>query len=646
MIDLRRHFKRLLAAPTAVGGLGALILAGLLAADPGGGASALRERAIDSIQAVGPRAAGRSGVLVVDIDSASVTRAGGWPLPRDDMAQLAARILEGRPASLAFDIFFDGPDRHSLRAHLERASDPRLRAALAPFLAEAPDPDHAFGETLERGQTILAALAGGKAPPAAFNFVRAEGQTGPDMARPISGALAPYEPLATEALALGVSSLFGEDGGVVRKTPLLLSVGAQLVPGLALEATRVAEGVAMLSIDASGRLVTGTRSLPLGEGGALRLRWSDSAHRAQRTLSAADILGGRVAPDRFAGRVVIVGASAPQAGALRPTSLGPLTPTVQIHAEAAEQILAGTAPLRPRYALPVEVGAALVLAGCAAAVAARVGPAAAFALQLALSGLWMALAAAALISCDLVLDPVGPPLIVLLSGNMAAAAAFARTRRMKAFISRKFEQYLSVDVVREIIAHPERLRRQGEMRVVTALFTDIENFTPMTRRLAPHDLIALLDNYLGGLERIVTDHGGMVDGVTGDAIHAFFNVPLERVDHADAAIACAAAIVEFSESFRKEPLAAEAGFGRTRVGVETGPAIVGDVGGARRLNYTAYGDAVIVAARLEQANKQFDSQICIGPGAAAATRRKLAPLGALRLKGLSEDTMIFTLAGD
>ncbi|OAI31132.1 hypothetical protein A1351_06540 [Methylosinus sp. R-45379] len=646
MIDRRRQLKRLLTAPAVVGGVGALIFAALSATDLHGFASVLRERAIDALQRVAPRETGRAGVLVVDIDSATVARAGGWPLPRDDMARLAALILDGRPAALAFDIFFDRSDRHSLRAHIEGVSDPKLRAELAPILAQAPDPDHEFGETLERGQTILAALAGGAAPPAAFNFVEVQEPSSLKYARPISGVIAPHEPLAAEALGLGVSSLFGEEGGVVRRAPLLFSVGDRLVPGLALEATRVAENVAMLSVE-GGRLEIGARRAPLGEGGALRLRWSDPAHWAQRTLSAADLLEGRVAPERLAGQLVIVGASAPQAGALRPTPLGPLTPSVQIHAEAAEQLLAGIAPLRPKHAVAMEVGAALVLAAVAAAVAARVGPMTAFALQSALSAFWIAVAATALIFQNIVLDPAGPPLIVLLSGNIAAAAAFARTRQMKAFISRKFEQYLSVDVVREIIAHPERLRRKGEMRVITALFTDIENFTPMTRRLAPRDLIALLDVYLGGLERIVTNHGGMVDGVTGDAIHAFFNVPLERADHVDAAIACAAAIVEFSESFRKEPLAAQAGFGRTRVGVETGPAIVGDVGGARRLNYTAYGDAVIVAARLEQANKQFDSQICIGPGAAAAAaRRDLAPLGMLRLKGLPEDTMIFTLAGE
>ncbi|WP_400771345.1 CHASE2 domain-containing protein [Methylosinus sporium] len=642
MIDRRRQLLRLVTAPAAVG---ALLFAALWAADFHGVAGMLRERAIDAIQRIAPREAGRGGVLVVDIDAASVARAGGWPLPREDMARLAARILDGRPAALAFDIFFDGSDRQSLRARIEGASDPRLREALAPILAQAPDPDHEFGETLERGQTILAALAGGAAPPAAFNFVRLEEPAGARWARPIPGALAPHEPLAAAALGLGVSSLFGEEGGVVRRAPLLFSVGDRLIPGLALEVTRVAENVAMLSVE-DGRLETGARSMPLGEGGALRLRWSDPAHWAQRTISAAELLEGRVASERFAGQLVIVGASAPQAGALRPTPLGPLTPSVQIHAEAAEQLRAGTVPLRPGRALSGEIGAALVLAGVAAAGAARVGPSAAFALQAALSALWIAVAASALIFQNVVLDPAGPPLIVLLSGNMAAAASFARTRRMKAFISRKFEQYLSADVVREIIAHPERLRREGEMRIVTALFTDIENFTPMTQRLAPRDLIALLDVYLGGLERIVTDHGGMVDGVTGDAIHAFFNVPLERADHVDAALDCAAAIVEFSESFRKEPLAAQAGFGRTRVGVETGPAIVGDVGGARRLNYTAYGDAVIVAARLEQANKQLESQICIGPGAAAAARRDLVPLGALRLKGLPEDTMIFTLASE
>ena len=136
----------------------------------------------------------------------------------------------------------------------------------------------------------------------------------------------------------------------------------------------------------------------------------------------------------------------------------------------------------------------------------------------------------------------------------------------------------------------------------------------------------------------------MVDGIVGDAIHAFFNMPLEQAGHADAAIDCGLAIARFSERFRMEPRSAKAGFGRTRIGIETGYAIVGDVGGAQRLNYTAHGDAVIVAARLETANKLFDSLICIGPGAAAAVNhRRLKKVGEIQLKGIATMTEVFTV---
>jgi adenylate cyclase len=135
----------------------------------------------------------------------------------------------------------------------------------------------------------------------------------------------------------------------------------------------------------------------------------------------------------------------------------------------------------------------------------------------------------------------------------------------------------------------------------------------------------------------------MIDCITGDALHVFFNVPLEREGHVDAALDCALAIQRFAEPFRLTDDARAAGFGRTRIGVESGPAIVGDVGGARRLNYTAHGDAINRTARLEAANKEFGSAICIGPGAAAAARRtRLRPLGSLTLRGFDQPVTVYT----
>jgi adenylate cyclase len=135
----------------------------------------------------------------------------------------------------------------------------------------------------------------------------------------------------------------------------------------------------------------------------------------------------------------------------------------------------------------------------------------------------------------------------------------------------------------------------------------------------------------------------MIDLIVGDAVHAFFNMPLDLENHTDQAVDCAMAIVDFTETFRTAPARAAVGFGRTRIGIETGMAIVGDVGGSRRLNYTAHGGVSNAAARLEAANKVFGTSICVGPGAAAAiSRTRLVAIGRTQLRGFSASVEVYT----
>jgi class 3 adenylate cyclase len=169
------------------------------------------------------------------------------------------------------------------------------------------------------------------------------------------------------------------------------------------------------------------------------------------------------------------------------------------------------------------------------------------------------------------------------------------------------------------------------------VFTDIEGFTAMTHRAEPEALVASLDEYFEGVAQIVIDHGGMVDKFVGDGVHALFNTPLDLADHPVKAVRCAIAIQAWAEAFRQTPRAAELGFGRTRIGVETGDTIVGDVGIRTKLDYTAYGDAVNSAARLEAVNKELGSAICIGPEAASRCPPDLLrPTGKIQLRGFTE----------
>jgi adenylate cyclase len=225
---------------------------------------------------------------------------------------------------------------------------------------------------------------------------------------------------------------------------------------------------------------------------------------------------------------------------------------------------------------------------------------------------------------------------------VATVTSFAVTYQREVLVRRRFEQHLAPAVVRRIVEQPALVKLTGERREVTSLFTDVEGFTALTHRADAEALVDVLDHYFEGIAALVVEHGGMVDKIVGDAVHALFNAPLDLPDHPRHAVACAVAIRSWAGSFRTQPAAAAIGFGRTRIGIETGEAIVGDVGLRSKLDYTAYGDAVNAAARLEAANKELGSSICVGPAAAArCDASTLRPLGVISVRGRDEALAVF-----
>jgi adenylate cyclase len=243
---------------------------------------------------------------------------------------------------------------------------------------------------------------------------------------------------------------------------------------------------------------------------------------------------------------------------------------------------------------------------------------------------------------DRLVDPLTWSSAAMLMFSATSVTDFARTRRREALIRRRFEQHLAPAVVRRIVEEPGLMKLSGERREVTAFFTDIESFTAMTHRAEPERLVAVLDDYFEGAAAIIIEHGGMIDKIVGDAIHALFNAPIDLDDHARRAIDCAIALREWAANYRRRAAPASIGFGRTRIGIETGLAVVGDVGIRAKLDYTAHGDAVNAAARLEAANKDLGSTICVGPEAASRCDPALfRPLGTIAVRGRDDELAVF-----
>jgi adenylate cyclase len=611
-----RRWRRMPWPP--VTGLTAFLLALAIWA---GARDMLRERAFDRVlPLLNPPTQTRPEVVIVDIDRAALARLGAWPWPRGQLARVVVAAAEDHPAAIGLDLLLAGPDRWSSDGD----------AALASALSAAPTVLGFALETKQVSRHLPATPVLSRHPVSLPGLWRAPGIVGPEPT------------LADAATGFGALAMAADPDGPIRRVPLLVMAEGTARPGLAVELILRAREAGALMIEANGVLRIGEFAAPLGTDAQLRLPgppddWSG------RTIPVTKLLDDPAARASLAGNIVLIGGSAPELGGLRVTAASPATSSVRLQAAAIATILRGGIAFRPYWAGAGEVMAAVLLGAIGLLLAARTRPSPAAGAMLLVCLGWTAAAIAAAPGLGLLIDPVGPPALALIGFVATILTRFARDEWRARMLRLSFEQHLAPEVVRRIAADPGALRLRGEMREITALFTDIEGFTSMTERAEPTDLVALLDAYFEATTRVITDQGGMIDKIVGDAIHAIFNAPFSLDDHPRHAVDSALALLAVSEAMRATALGQQLRLGRTRIGIETGPAIVGDVGGGRKLDYTAHGNAMNAAARLEAANKEFGSSICIGPGTAARLdRASLRPIGRLVPRGQSQEVAVYT----
>lgn len=579
-----------------------LLAAGLLAWAPPP-VTRWQEAAFDLVIRLSPPGPSQL-VRVVDIGRTDDT---GQRWSRASSARLAARLADSGALVVGWDIVFAGgcgPEPANLALAAALARGPNVLGFLLsanPVEVPGPRPALAISDT------------------AAARLWAAPGAEGP-----CPGFLG-------SPVTLGAISLPGDDSARVRAVPAAVRPGGQAWPSLPVEVWRRTQDLGapvILEPPGGGGAVLrlGPRVLALDPAGMLRFRPSPPDVRQARTLPATAVLEG--ATDDLRGRVVLVGSSLPQSGGLRPTSLDPLYPSVQIAADLIEGFAVGPLPSRAEQARWVE-GAGLALAGLLLAAAlALAPPAAALALALILATVWATGAFALHRATGWLIDPALPPLALVAAAFGALSVQAALATRAERALRQRMGQILPPAVVARLAAAPDLLRLKGEQREITALFTDLEGFSTTAAGLPPEALIALLDRYFTAINAVILRHGGMVDKIVGDAVHAFFNAPLDQPEPVESALSAAAEILEVTERLRAELPA----LGRTRIGIETGPAILGDVGAGGRIDYTAHGACVNLAARLQEAGKTLGPAIIIGPGASARARRPLTALGTHALR--------------
>ena len=198
-------------------------------------------------------------------------------------------------------------------------------------------------------------------------------------------------------------------------------------------------------------------------------------------------------------------------------------------------------------------------------------------------------------------------------------------------------RYFSPSLVGLLAAESEGINLGAQRRDITSMFTDITSFTTLVEGLPPDTIGPLLNDYLAGMTEIVFDHGGTLVKIIGDALNVLFGAPTDQPDHAERAVACALELDAYAETFGARWEDKGVPIGRTRIGINSGPALVGNFGGGRFFDYTAYGDTINIAARLEAANKQLGTRICVsGTVVERITGFRGRPVGHVLLRGRSE----------
>ena len=330
---------------------------------------------------------------------------------------------------------------------------------------------------------------------------------------------------------------------------------------------------------------------------------------AYRHISVADILENRLSPEEkesLEGGITLIGSTGLGTFDHYPAPFSKLFPGVELHATCIDNLDAGDllSEVSPFY-----VSLAILLLPWLAVYLGR------FPINIAVS------VSAAVFAFMFILDfvllcnrYVAPSISVMLAfffpSMFLIVGKGLREGKEKKWIKNTFGQYLSPKVVEVITKDPDKLALGGEKRDMTAFFLDIAGFTTMSEKMTPEQLTTMLNNYLSGLTEVILKHDGVVDKYIGDCIMAFWNAPLDQKDHRK--LACLAAVDCMSEIHRLNQTLTEFEIKPSaRIGLNSGPMVVGNMGSRTRLSYTVMGDSVNLASRLEGANKFFHSKIMV-----------------------------------
>lgn len=595
-------------------------------------------------------------VLIIDVDNASFSvlqeKLGRWPWPRNVWTEVTRYISRGQPSVIAMDIVFSGEDKSSAKVDPEFASVLRAygKSVIAfAFLSTQMSSEDAISD--EQRHKLLQAQG------TASGF-------GPNLAAEEWVANLPLPQLAAATAGLGSINSTPDPGGMIRRTPLQFRFGGRGYLSLGARAVQVASGTPESfvwhqrgGIFDRNYVTRDGKQIPLDDQGRLVLLWrGDSLHAFPRVPIWEVICSiyrdqcpnaeHFYPPEFFHNKMVLLGASAAASYEPRPTPLDSQAPGFMVHATVMDNLLSGEAlRLPPFWLLPAAV---VILAGLAGALQIRVKSVATRVTILVGALLfYVGISVLAFQKSHFVFPVFAPLFALLLSYGSASTARYATTGRELRQTRRVLDRYVAPQLVNYVMSNIDAFQSKGDKREITILISDVRNFTTMTEKSDPEELIKLLNDYLEAMTEIIFKYNGIVDKFIGDGILAYWGAFTPEKNHAEEAALAALEMLERLKALNqtwvqqgKQPIA-------IGIGINTGKVVFGNIGKGKKLEFTVIGDAVNLAARLEGLNKEFKTSIVISEETLArlGNQMDVRCLGGVKVKGKSIETQVYELRG-
>jgi adenylate cyclase len=550
----------------------------------------------------------RSGYFaILNITEEDVDREGGYPLSRVRLGEIQVELLRKGATGVGWVIGFPHPDR------VEHG-------------------DKFFAETLGYGPSVLAMFEhdNGQYPDTVGTVIKGEEVGGYTAKGTIQNIDILKDSYWTEQ---GIASAPVEADNLVRRIPLLYrtpdgwlaSFGTQVLKIMAEAKTYI------IKTNQNGIEEVVVQGLPPVKVDSLGRKWVSWIVPRETTLQEMDVDG----------KFVFVGVTAKGVMPQVATPIGLLEPHY-IQAALAESMLVENSPYIPDYALAVEFVMYAVTVSL---------------VWLLISGLgitWGVLLASIVFSATayagvqfiangLLIDVIWALITQILASTVAFYLNYRTQYRLRQQIKRQFEHYLDPRQVKQLQKNPEQLKLGGETRYATFLFTDVRGFTSMSESLPPEQVTYIMNKALTAQQAAVQKYGGMVDKYIGDAMMAIFNAPLDQADHEEQAIDCGLQIIENMEALNQEMKQEGLPEIAIGIGINSGNAVIGNMGSESRFDYTAIGDAVNTAARLESATKEQKVDLLIGESTSKASVKMLNLVNEIYVKGKEKGLRVYTL---